>query len=169
MNLEQFKDFMIIVLIFAAIISGVVGQIEGEGFTDSIIILVIVILNAVIGVVQELKAQKSLEALKNLSAPHCKVVRDGKVQDLESKYLVPGDVVILDTGDFIPADLRLIEAVNLKTQEAALTGESLPVEKIIDKIDRNRHGLSSFLLYCLILIFPLIVVKLSKLRLMIIL
>ena len=141
MIFEQFKDFMIIVLIIAAVISGIVGQIEGEGFTDSIIILVIVILNAIIGVVQELKAQKSLEALKNLSAPHCKVVRDGKVQDLESKYLVPGDVVILDTGDFVPADLRLVEAVNLKTQESALTGESLPVEKTTEVIEKEDIGI----------------------------
>ncbi len=141
MIVGQFTDFMIIVLIIAAIISGVVGYIEGEGFTDSIIILVIVILNAVIGVIQELKAQKSLEALKNLSAPHCKVLRDGKVQDLESKYLVPGDIVILDTGDFVPADLRLVEAVNLKTQEAALTGESLPVEKMTAVIAKEDIGI----------------------------
>ena len=141
MILEQFQDFMIIVLIIAAVISGIVGQIEGEGFTDSIIILIIIILNATIGVLQELKAQKSLEALKNLSAPHCKVIRDGKVQDLESKYLVPGDVVVLETGDFIPADLRLVEAVNLKTQEAALTGESLPVEKSTDVIEKEEIGI----------------------------
>ncbi len=141
MILEQFQDFMIIVLIIAAVVSGIVGQTNGEGFTDSIIILVIVVVNAIIGVVQELKAQKSLEALKNLSAPHCKVLRDGKVQDLESKYLVPGDIVILDTGDYIPADLRLIEAVNLKTQESALTGESLPVEKMTDKIDKEDIGI----------------------------
>lgn len=141
MIIGQFTDFMIIVLIIAAIISGVIGYQQGEGFTDSIIILVIVILNAIIGVVQEVKAQKSLDALKNLSAPHCKVVRDGKVQDLESKYLVPGDVVILETGDFIPADLRLIEAVNLKTQESALTGESLPIEKNTEKIDSDEVGI----------------------------
>ena len=141
MILEQFQDFMIIVLIIAAIISGVLGQMNGEGFTDSIIILVIVILNAVIGVIQELKAQKSLESLKNLSAPHSKVIRDGKLQDLESKYLVPGDIVVLETGDYVPADLRLIEAVNLKTQEAALTGESLPVEKTTEKIDKEDIGI----------------------------
>ena len=140
MILEQFQDFMIIILIIAAVISGVVGQSNGEGFTDSIIILVIVILNAVIGVIQELKAQKSLESLKNLSAPHSKVIRDGKLQDLESKYLVPGDIVVLETGDYVPADLRLIEAVNLKTQEAALTGESLPVEKTTEKIDKEDIG-----------------------------
>lgn len=141
MILEQFQDFMIIILIIAAVISGIVGQSNGEGFTDSIIILVIVILNAVIGVIQELKAQKSLESLKNLSAPHSKVIRDGKLQDLESKYLVPGDIVVLETGDYVPADLRLIEAVNLKTQEAALTGESLPVEKTTEKIDKEDIGI----------------------------
>ncbi len=141
MVLEQFQDFMIIILIIAAIISGVVGQTNGEGFTDSIIILVIVVLNAVIGVVQEVKAQKSLESLKNLSAPHSKVIRDGKVQEIESKSLVPGDIVILDTGDYVPADLRLIEAVNLKTQEAALTGESLPVEKMTETIEKEDIGI----------------------------
>ena len=141
MILEQFQDFMIIILIIAAVISGIVGQSNGEGFTDSIIILVIVILNAVIGVIQELKAQKSLESLKNLSAPHSKVIRDGNLQDLESKYLVPGDIVVLETGDYVPADLRLIEAVNLKTQEAALTGESLPVEKTTEKIDKEDIGI----------------------------
>lgn len=141
MVLEQFQDFMIIVLIIAAIISGVVEQANGEGFTDSIIILVIVILNAIIGVVQEVKAQKSLESLKNLSAPRSKVIRDSKVQEIGSKDLVPGDIVILETGDYVPADLRLIEAVNLKTQESALTGESLPVEKTIDIIEKEDIGI----------------------------
>ena len=129
--LSQFKSFMIIVLIFAGIISGVVGYMNGEGFTDALIILAIVLLNAVIGVVQEAKAEKSLDALKKMSAPHCKVFRDGKLQILESRCLVPGDVVEIETGDSIPADIRLTEAVNLKVQEAALTGESLPVEKNI--------------------------------------
>ena len=113
MAIEQFKDFMIIVLIIAAIVSGVVSK----EFTDSIIILIIVILNAVIGVIQEVKAQKSLNALKNLSAPSCKVVRDGNVDTISSKDVVPGDLVILDTGDYVPADLRLIEAINLKINE----------------------------------------------------
>ena len=132
--LNQFKSFMIIVLIFAGIISGVVGYVNGEGFTDAIIILAIVILNAVIGVVQESKAEKSLDALKKMSAPHCKVVRDGRLQILESRQLVPGDVVEIETGDSVPADIRLSEAVNLKIQEAALTGESLPVEKSVGAI-----------------------------------
>lgn len=137
MILEQFTDFMIIVLIIAAIVSGVVNH----EFTDSIIILVIVVLNAIIGVVQEIKAQKSLDSLKELSAPHCKVVRNGEVINIESKELVPGDIVILETGDNVPADLRIIEAVNLKIQEAALTGESVPVEKSVDVLKDEKVGL----------------------------
>ena len=137
--LEQFKDFMIIVLIIAAIISGVVGYIEGEGITDSIIILIVVILNAVIGVIQENKAEKSLEALQKLSAHVSKVIRNGKMEVIPAKELVPGDIVVLDTGDYVPADLRIIEAVNLKSQEASLTGESVPVEK---KCKYNRTGRS---------------------------
>ncbi len=133
----QFKSFMIIVLILAGIVSGVVGYINGEGFTDTIIILAIVVLNAVIGVAQEAKAEKSLDALKRMSAPHCKVVRDGKLQVIESRGLVPGDIVEIETGDSVPADLRLTEAVNLKIQEAALTGESLPVEKSTQALDGN--------------------------------
>ncbi len=112
---------MIIVLIIAAIVSAFIGVREGEGFTDTIIIMIVVIMNAIIGVVQENKAEKSLEALKKMSAHACKVVRDGKVQVVEAKNIFPGDIVILDTGDYVPADLRLIEAVNLKIQEAALT------------------------------------------------
>ena len=127
--LEQFKDFMIIVLIIAAIVSGAVGIAEGEGITDTIIILLVVLLNAIIGVLQESKAEKSLEALQKLSDHASKVIRNGEMTVIPSKELVPGDLVVLETGDYIPADLRLIEAVNLKTQEAALTGESLPVEK----------------------------------------
>lgn len=127
--LNQFKSFLIVVLIFAGIVSGVVGMIEGEGFTDAIIILAIVLINAAIGTFQESKAEKSLDALKRMSAPHCKVVRDGKLQMVESRFLVPGDIVELESGDSVPADIRLTEAVNLKIQESALTGESLPAEK----------------------------------------
>lgn len=129
--LEQFKSFMIIILLIAAIISGVTGYLHGEGFTDAVIILVIVFVNALIGLIQEEKAEKSLEALEKMSAPQCKVIRDGKVLVIESRELVPGDLVVLDTGDAVPADLRLTEAVNLKIQEAALTGESVPSEKEI--------------------------------------
>ena len=139
--LEQFKDFMIIILIIAAIISGIVGYIEGEGITDSVIILIVVIVNAIIGVAQESKAEKSLEALQKLSSHVAKVLRNGNVEVVPSKELVPGDIVILDTGDFVPADLRIIEAVNLKSQEASLTGESVPVEKITSKIEKEKLGI----------------------------
>ncbi len=132
--LEQFKDFMIIVLIIAAIISGIVGWYEGEGITDSIIILIVVIVNAIIGVAQESKAEKSLEALQKLSSHVAKVLRNGSATVIPSKDLVPGDIVILDTGDYVPADLRIIEAINLKAQEASLTGESVPVDKNIETI-----------------------------------
>ena len=139
--LEQFKDFMIIVLIIAAIISGVVGYIEGEGITDSIIILIVVVLNAVIDVIQENKAEKSLEALQKLSAHVSKVIRNGKMEVIPAKELVPGDIVVLDTGDYVPADLRIIEAVNLKSQEASLTGESVPVDKKTEKIENTEVDL----------------------------
>ena len=132
--LEQFKDFMIIVLILAAIISGVVGYIQGEGITDSIIIMIVVIVNAIIGVAQENKAEKSLEALKKMSSYSAKVIRDGKLLVVPSKDLVPGDIVVLETGDYVPADIRLIEAVNLKAQEASLTGESVPTDKYANTI-----------------------------------
>lgn len=139
--LEQFKDFMIIVLIISAIVSGAIGVINGEGITDTIIIMIVIIVNAIIGVIQENKAEKSLEALKKLSSHVAKVVRDGKLSVVPSKELVPGDIVILETGDFVPADLRIIEAVNLKAQESALTGESLPVEKISEIIKDENIGI----------------------------
>ena len=152
--LEQFKDFMIIVLILAAIVSGVVGYAKGEGITDSIIIMIVVIVNAIIGVAQENKAEKSLETLKKMSAYSAKVVRDGKILVIPSRELVPGDIVLLETGDYVPADIRLIEAINLKAQEASLTGESVPSDKC-EKVltdtdvgigDRNNMVFSSSLI-----------------------
>lgn len=139
--IDQFKDFSIIVLIIAAIVSGAVGIAEGEGITDTIIILIVVVVNAIIGVTQESKAEKSLEALQKLTDHASKVIRNGEVTVIPAKELVPGDIVVLDTGDYIPADLRIIEAVNLKSQESSLTGESVPVEKVIDKIDGNEVGI----------------------------
>ena len=139
--LEQFKDFMIIVLIIAAIVSGIVGYMEGEGITDSIIILIVVIVNAIIGVVQESKAEKSLEALQKLSSHVAKVVRNGKVEVVPSRELVPGDIVALDTGDYVPADLRIVESANLKSQEASLTGESVPVDKNTEVIKDEKVSL----------------------------
>lgn len=139
--LEQFKDFSIIVLIIAAIVSGIVGVAQGEGITDTIIILIVVIVNAIIGVAQESKAEKSLEALQKLSDHASKVIRNGNMEVVPAKELVPGDIVVLDTGDYIPADLRIIEAVNLKTQESSLTGESVPVEKTSEIIEEQEIGI----------------------------
>lgn len=139
--LEQFKDFMIIVLIVAAVVSGAVGIAEGEGITDTIIILIVVVVNAIIGVVQESKAEKSLEALQKLSAHASKVMRNGKITVVQSKELVPGDVVVLDTGDYVPADLRIVESANLKSQEASLTGESVPVDKDAEIIEDEKVSL----------------------------
>ena len=136
--LEQFKDFMIIVLIIAAIVSGIVGVAQGEGITDTIIILIVVIANAIIGVAQEAKAEKSLEALQKLSGHEAKVIRDGNIQTIPARELVEGDIVVLDTGDYIPADLRIFEAVNLKAQESSLTGESVPVEKQASVINEEE-------------------------------
>ncbi len=138
--LAQFKDFSIIILIIAAIVSGIVGISNGEGITDTIIILIVVIANAIIGVTQEAKAEKSLEALQKLTDHASKVVRDGQITVIPAKELVPGDVVLLDTGDFIPADLRVVDAVNLKSQESSLTGESVPVEKNTDIIEDTEVG-----------------------------
>lgn len=124
MYVDQFKDFMIIILIIAAVISGLLGEL-----TDAVVILMIVVLNAVLGVVQENKAEESLAALKRMSAPSAKVLRNGRHDIIPARMLVPGDVVILETGDLVPADIRITKALNLKVQEAALTGESVPVEK----------------------------------------
>ncbi len=139
--LEQFKDFMILVLILSAIVSGMVGVAKGEGLTDTIIILIVVLVNAIIGVMQESKAEKSLEALKKMSNHVAKVVRDETLQIIPSKELVPGDIVVIETGDYIPADLRILEAVNLKVQESALTGESVPVEKNEATIQDTKVGI----------------------------
>lgn len=135
--ISQFKSFMIIVLLVAALISGITGYINGEGITDALIILVILIANAIIGVFQEAKAESALEALEKMSAPLCKVIRNGEHRIIEARELVPGDIVEIETGDSVPADLRLIESTNLKIQEAALTGESDAVEKSVCQIEQE--------------------------------
>ena len=122
--LAQFSDFLILILIAAALISVFVGEAK-----DAIVIMSIVIVNALLGLYQEGKAEKALEALKKMASPTAKVLRDGKPKEIPSSQLVPGDLVILETGDIIPADLRLVESSNLKVEEASLTGESVPVEK----------------------------------------
>ena len=132
--LEQLADPMIIILLAAALISGIIAVIEKESFADVIIILAVVIVNAVLGVYQESKAEKAIEALQQMSAATSKVLRDGKVQIVHSEDLVVGDVIILEAGDSVPADARILENASLKVEEAALTGESVPVTKFIDII-----------------------------------
>ena len=140
--LEQFKDFMVIILLIAAVISFLTSIFENSSdYIDSVIILFIVVLNAIIGVIQENKAEKAIDALKKLSAPHARLIRGGKEIHTDSKNVVPGDILLLDTGDFICADARLIESYNLKTEESALTGESLPSEKNADLILSSNKGI----------------------------
>ncbi len=136
--LEQFKDFMVIILLIAAVVSVVINP---EEWVESLIILIVVLINAILGTWQESKAEKSLEALKKLSTPHAKVLRDGVVVSVNSSDLVPGDVVVLEAGDFVPADGRLIEAVSLIIDESALTGESVPVTKSTEAIDKEDVSL----------------------------
>ena len=132
--LDQFKDVMILILIVAAIISFVIACVEGnpKEFFEPALILLIVIMNAIMGVMQESKAEKALDALKSLSAPHARVIRDGEESVIDASQLVPGDIIRLEAGDFIPADARLIRSVSLKSEESALTGESVPSEKDAD-------------------------------------
>src|SRR3990170_2900233 len=124
MLLDQFKDFMIIVLIVAAVVSGLIGE-----PMDTIAIVVIVVLNAVIGFTQEYRAEKAMAALKKMAAPSAVVVRGGVTSTIPAVDLVPGGIVLIEVGRVVPADLRLAEAVQLKVEEAPLTGESVPVEK----------------------------------------
>ena len=127
--LEQFKDFLVIILIFAAIISGVLGDIE-----STLVILIVITINAILGTVQTVKAEQSLNSLKELSSPSAKVLRDGKVIEIPSKEVTIGDEVYLEAGDFIPADGRILENASMKVDESALTGESVAVEKSSDLI-----------------------------------
>ena len=137
--LEQLADPMIIILLVAAAISGVLAVLENESFADVIIILAVVVINAILGVYQESKAEKAIEALQEMSAATSKVLRDGKVQIVHSEDLVVGDVILLEAGDAVPADARIRENASLKVEEAALTGESVPVTKFIDIIHLKEN------------------------------
>ncbi|MCI2058397.1 MAG: cation-translocating P-type ATPase [Oscillibacter sp.] len=130
----QMADPMILILIGAAIVSGITSFYSGESFADVVIILFVVVVNAALGVYQENKAEKSIEALQQMAAATSHVLRDGKVIQLRSENLVVGDIILLEAGDAVPADGRLLESVSLKTEEAALTGESVPVSKLIEAI-----------------------------------
>lgn len=128
--IKQFNDFMIIILIIASIISAIVTKMEGSNdYVDSIIIIAIVVFNAIMGLVQEAKAEKSLEALKTMTAPVAKVRREGRIMEVPSAEVVPGDIILLEAGNYVPADARLISASNLKIEESSLTGETVPVLK----------------------------------------
>lgn len=141
--LEQFKDVMIIILLIAAVISFVIACVEGDPmeFFEPVLILLIVVLNAVMGMVQESKAEKALDALKNMSAPHARVIRDGEEKVIDASKLVPGDIIRLEAGDFIPADARLLKSASLKSEESALTGESVPSEKDADAEVEENAGI----------------------------
>ncbi|MCX8131516.1 MAG: calcium-translocating P-type ATPase, SERCA-type [Clostridia bacterium] len=132
MFLEQFKNLMVIILLIAAAISGFMNEL-----TDTIIILVVVFINAVLGIMQESKAEKALSALKKMSSPHVKVKRNGVIKQVNTEDIVPGEIVLLEAGDFVPADMRLLHCASLKIEEAALTGESVPAEKTVVKMDRD--------------------------------
>lgn len=134
---EQFKDLMILVLLVAAVISAVVSH----EIVDAAIILAVVIINAVMGIIQESKAEEAIEALRDMSTPDANVLRDGHAKKVKSTELVPGDIVLLEAGDVVPADMRLIEVSSLKIEEAALTGESVPVEKELVVLEGNEVGI----------------------------
>ena len=132
--LEQLADPMILILLAAAAVSGVLAVVESDSFADVIIILAVVIINAILGVYQESKAEKAIEALQEMSAATSRVLRDGQIQTIPSEDLVKGDIILLEAGDAVPADARILESASLKVEEAALTGESVPVTKFIDML-----------------------------------
>lgn len=137
--IKQFNDFMIIILIIAAIISAIISNLQEENdYIDSIIIIGIVVLNAFMGVIQEAKAEKSIEALQEMTPPKAKVIREGKNQEIKAEDLVPGDIIILEAGNYVPADSRILESFNLKIEESSLTGETEPVKKDADKICKEK-------------------------------
>ena len=137
--LKQLADPMILVLLAAAILSGITSAYAGESFADVFIILFVVVLNSVLGVVEENKAEKAIDALKTMTAATSKVLRDGKVIVVKSEELVPGDIIHLEAGDSVPADARIIECASMKVEESALTGESVPVEKTSDALVTNEQ------------------------------
>lgn len=140
--IKQFNDFMIIILIIASVISAVVSNLQGENdYIDSIIIIAIVVLNAMMGVIQEAKAEKSIEALQEMTPPKAKVIRGGIISEIKAEDLVPGDIMILEAGNYVPADSRIIESFNLKIEESSLTGETEPVLKEADKICKPNIAL----------------------------
>src|SRR5699024_9297950 len=140
----QFKDFMIIVLMIAAVVSWLVS---GD-LADAVVIMIVVILNAIMGVFQESKAEEAIDALQSMASPEAHVRRNGKIQVMKSTEIVPGDIVSLEAGDVVPADMRLIEENSLQVEEAALTGESVPTEKDIETIS-EEVGIGDRTIWCI--------------------
>src|SRR5512136_807356 len=143
--LDQFNNFLVIILIVAAVLSLLLGEV-----VDALAIIAIITLNAVLGVVQESKAEQALAALKKMAAPNAQAIRDGQQVTVPARELVPGDIVLLEAGNYVPADLRLVESINLKVEEASLTGESVPVNKdarvVLDsEIPLGYHKNSAFM------------------------
>ncbi len=143
--MKQFNDFMIIILVIASIVSAVVSKWQGENdYVDSIIIIAIVVLNAIMGVIQEAKAEKSIEALQEMTPPKAKVTREGITKEVNAEELVPGDIITLEAGNYVPADCRMLECFNLKIEESSLTGETEPVLKDADKICKPNIALRRY-------------------------
>ena len=130
--ISQFKSFIVLILIIAVVVSLLINE-----YLDAIVIFAILIINAVLGFIQEYRAEKSIEALKKLAPQKTRVIRDNKITEILAKFLVPGDIILLESGDKIPADSRIIESIELATQEASLTGESTPINKSIEKLKDN--------------------------------
>ena len=144
--IKQFNDFMIIILIIASALSALISYFQGENdYVDSIIIIAIVVFNALMGVIQEAKAEKSIEALKEMTPPKAKVIRNGNIQEINAEDLVPGDIIELEAGIYVPADCRLIESHNLKIEESSLTGETEPVLKDANMIAKPDIPLGDML------------------------
>ena len=144
--IKQFNDFMIIILIIASALSAGISYLQGENdYVDSIIIIAIVVFNALMGVIQEAKAEKSIEALKEMTPPRAKVIRNGNIQEINAEELVPGDIIELEAGIYVPADCRLIESHNLKIEESSLTGETEPVLKNAEIIAKRDIALGDML------------------------
>lgn len=143
--IKQFNDFMIIILIIASILSAGISNLQGENdYIDAIIIIAIVVLNAIMGVIQEAKAEKSIEALQQMTPPKAKVTREGITNEINAEELVPGDIIILEAGNYVPADSRIIESFNLKIEESSLTGETEAILKDANKICKPNIALRRY-------------------------
>ena len=146
--LAQFKDVSDIILLIAAVLSLVMAIVEGDGFLEPAVVFAVIIMNTALAVTQERSAESALEALGSLSSPVCRVLRDGKVQELDPAHLVPGDIILLKTGDLVPADARLLTSESLAVDESSLTGESVPAERTLRSVFRGTFRSATALRWC---------------------